>query len=232
MTVAVTSCGSTPVTVKPAASATPSASGSAASGSHAASPVASGSPAPVPAGYRRVGGAAQGISIAAPSSWVPIDPTKESTEAIASKAGLSGISAATIVQDMETLQKLHAILVVNIKSAVDHPQAFVSDLNAYCAASGVTDVGAAGVPLLTTSAAAEFEKSGATHVTQKDVEIGGVPGVETSYQLSSSSKGTIYGSQLEVLPKPNDACFVTLSVGKGESAGNILSTAAATAEFP
>ena len=44
--------------------------------------------------------------------------------------------------------------------------------------------------------------------------------------------GTIYGSQLEVLPKSNDACFVTLSFDASEAAGNILSIAAATAEFP
>jgi hypothetical protein len=186
----------------------------------------------VPAGYKRVGGAAQGISVAVPSSWVPLDPTKQSIQKIASEAGLSGISAATVEQDLETLQKLHGILVVDAKFAIDNPQKFAPSLNAYCSDSGVTDVGADGVPLLTTGAAAEFEKSGASHVTQKDLEIGGVPGVETSYQLSSSSKGTIYGSQLEVLPKPNVACFVTLSVGEGESAGNILSTAAVTAQFP
>jgi hypothetical protein len=56
--------------------------------------------------------------------------------------------------------------------------------------------------------------------------------VETSYQLSSSSEGTIYGSQLEVLPKPSKACFVTVTAGKGESQGNVLRVAAATAKFP
>ena len=71
----------------------------------------------------------------------------------------------------------------------------------------------------------------ATHITQKDLEIGGVPGVETSYQLNSPSEGTIYGSQLEVLPKPDKACFVTVTDGKGESEGNVLGAAAATAQF-
>ena len=237
MTVAVTACGSA-ATVKSTASATSSgsASGSAVSGSPAASTaastVASSSPASVPAGYKRVGGAAQGISVAVPSSWVPIDPTKESIESSASKAGLSGISAATAAQDLETLQKLHGILVVDAKYAVDNPQNVAPNISLYCSPSGVNNAGASAVPLLKTDAAAEFEKLGATHITQKDLEIGGVPGVESSYQLSSSTVGTIYGSQLEVLPKPDVACIVTLSIGKGVSAGNILSTAAATAEFP
>ena len=225
--VAVTSCSSAPGTVKPAVSATRSASAAAALGS----PTAPSSPKPIPAGYRRVGGAAQGISVAAPASWVAVNLAKETVEKAARKAGLSGLSATTLVQAMTSLQKLHAVFVYDVKSAVDSPRHFARNLNAYCFASGVTDVGAAGIPFLKTGAAAEFEQLGATHITQKDLEIGGVPGVETSYQLSSSSAGTIYGSQLEVLPKPDKACFVTVTVGNGESAGNVLRVAAATARF-
>jgi hypothetical protein len=160
-----------------------------------------------------------------------IDPTKESMKNAASKLEVQGVSAATLRQDLETVQKLHGTMVVDAKSAVDDPKHFARNLNAYCATSGVTDTGAAGLQLLRTASAAEFEKIGATHITQKDSEIGGVPGVETSYQLSSQTMGTLYGSQLEVLPKPNDICFVTLSRDASESAGNVLSTAAATAQF-
>ena len=228
----VTSCSSTPGTVKPAVSNTRSASGAAVSGSPTASPLATSSPSPVPAGYTRVGGAAQGVSVAVPASWVAVDLAKEAIDSAANKIGLSGLSATTLIQDMQSLQKLHAVFVVDAKSAVDSPQHFASNLNAYCVASGVTDAGSAGAPLLKEEAAAEFEKIGATHVTQKDLEIGGVPGVETSYQLSSSSEGTLYGSQLEVLPKPDKACFVTVTVGEGQSEGDVLSVAAATAQFP
>jgi hypothetical protein len=228
--VAVTSCSVTVGTVKSAASATRSASGAAVSGSPAASPAAPSSP--VPAGYTRVGGAAQGISVAAPSSWVAANLAKETIESAARNAGLSGISANTLIQDMESLQKLHAVVVFDVKSAVNSPGGFARNLNAYCTVSGVTDAGASGVPLVESATAAEFEKLGATHLTQKDLKIGGVPGAETSYQLSSSTEGTIYGSQLEVLPKPNEACYVTVTVAKGESADNILSVAAATAQFP
>jgi hypothetical protein len=154
-------------------------------------------------------------------------------ESAAHNAGLSGVSASTLIQSMESLQKLHAVVVFNVKSAVDSSTHFAPNLNAYCTDSGVTDVGAAGVPLLKAGAAAEFQKElGATNITQKDLQIGGVPGAETSYQLSSSTEGTLYGSQLEVLPKPDKACFVTVTVAKGETADNILGVAAATAQFP
>jgi hypothetical protein len=86
--------------------------------------------------------------------------------------------------------------------------------------------------LLKAETAAEFGKLGATHITQQSIAIGGVPGVETSYQLSSASMGTLYASQLEVLPKPDKACFVTVTTAGGTSDGAILSTAAATAQFP
>jgi hypothetical protein len=228
--VAVTACGSSSSTVKPSTSASATQSATA-SGSTAASPAATASAVAVPAGYTRVGGAAQGISIAAPTSWVAINLAKETIQAAASKAGLTGISATMLMQDMTSLQNLHAVIVYDVKYAVDSPNHVAPNLNAYCLNSGVTDVGAAGVPLIKTSATAELGKLGATHITQQELEIGGVPGAETSYQIHSSSVGTIYGSQLEVLPKPEKVCFVTVT-GNGEPESSVVSTAAATAQFP
>ena len=241
--VAVTACGSSAGPAKPTASATQSAS--AASSSAAASPAASSSAAAspaapssaaaspaaaVPAGYTRVGGAAQGISIAAPASWVAINLAKQSIQSAANSADLKGISSAELVQDMTSLQKLHGVIVFDVKSATGGH--FARNLNAYCSPSGVTEQGASGVPLVSQEAAAEFKELNATHVAQRDLDVGGVPGVDTSYQISSSSEGTIYGSQLEVLPAANKICFVTVTVGAGETDASVVSTAAATAQFP
>jgi hypothetical protein len=162
---------------------------------------------------------------------VAINLAKETIKAAASKVGLSGVSATMLVKDMTSLQNLHAVIVYNVKYAVDSPNHIAPNLNAYCVNSGVTDVGAAGVPLIKTSATAELGKLGATHISQQELEIGGVPGLETSYQIHSSSVGTIYGSQLEVLPKPEKLCFVTVT-GNGESESSVVSTAATTAQFP
>ncbi len=145
---------------------------------------------------------------------------------------MSRISASMLTQDTESIQKEHGILVVDVQSGVDNPRHFARSLIFFCTASGVNDVGAAGTQLLQTAAEAELQKLGATHIAQQDLDIGGVPGVETSLQLSSSGVGTIYESQLEVLPKPNVLCSVTLAVVAGDSTGNIISTAAATAQFP
>jgi hypothetical protein len=86
--------------------------------------------------------------------------------------------------------------------------------------------------MLKSVASAEFGKAGATHITQRQLEVGGVPGVDSSYQLHSSTEGTLYASQLEVLPAQNKICVVTVTAGKGESEGSVVSLAAATAQFP
>ena len=130
------------------------------------------------------------------------------------------------------MEKLHGVIVFDVKSAVNSPGHFADNLSAYCGASDVNNVGAAGVPLLKESAAAEFAQVKATHIAQRDIEVGGVPGVESSYQLTSSTEGTLYGTQLEVLPVQNKICFVTVTVGKGVSDASVVGTAAATAQFP
>jgi hypothetical protein len=240
--VAATACSSSPGTVKPAVAGTQSASATASSSSPAAatsasatasaSPAGTGSAVAVPPGYTRIGGAAQGISIAVPASWVTVNPAKQSIASAAKEAGLKDISASVLEQDMTSLEKLHGIIVFDVKSGVDSSTHFTRNLNAYCSVSGVTEAGAAAVPFIKQAASAEFEQLGATHVTQQDLEIGAVPGVDTSYQVQSSTQGTLHGAQLEVAPKPDQLCFVTLSFGPGESGGSVLSTAAATAQFP
>jgi hypothetical protein len=232
--VAVTACSGAPGTAQPTVSATRSAANVAALGGSAASPAASGSASAVPAGYKRVGGAAEGISVAVPGSWVPVNLTEETAASAASRLGLFGkVTASEIAQAVEIWQQWHGIFVLDVKYGVANPEKFIPNLNAYCHASGTADVGADAVLLVKAAVVSVYEnKLGATHLTQKDLTIGGVPGFETSYQLRTTKMGTVHQSQLVVLPKPGVGCFVTVTVGEGIPAGNVLSTAAATAQFP
>ena len=234
-------CSSTAHT---AASATSPASGSPAAASTAPASTAPASTAPaspassapaatsVPAGYQRVGGSAQGVSFAVPDSWAAVNLAKETEQQAAQKLGLQGVSAEQLVQDMQSLQRLHGLVVFNVKSAVDSPVHFATTLNAYCASSGVTDTGSAALPLLRQEAIAGMQQIHAGHIAQKDIAVGGVPGLQTSYTLSSSSSGTLDGAQLEVLPKPDRACFLTLTAAKGQFPSAVLPVVAATALFP
>ena len=221
--ITLTSCSSTG-----AGKSGASAGGSA---SPAASTVAKATSAAVPAGYKRVGGAAQGISVAIPASWVEVDLAKQTLESAANKLEVPGISTSTLVQDMESLKKLHGIYALDVGSATSNPVHYVRTLNLYCGPSGVTDTGSAGVQFIEEVAKIQLSTY-ASHITQRSVQIGGVPGAETSYQLSSKTYGELDGSQLEVLPKPDQACFMTVTVRSPENAGSLLAVAAATAQFP
>lgn len=234
MGMAVAACSGAPGTVQPVVSATGSVSNVAALGGSFSSPVASGSASAVPAGYKRLGGAAEGISVAVPDAWVPVNLTEGTAASAASRLGLFGkVTASELAQDVEVWQQWHGIFVLDVKYGRANPEKFVPNLDAYCHASGTADVGADAVLLVKAAVVSVYvNKLGATHLTQKDLTFGGVPGFETSYQLSTSKMGTVYQSQLAVLPKPGDACFVTVSVGAGVPAGNVISTAAATAQFP
>lgn len=165
----------------------------------AASPVAAGS---VPAGYKRSGGAAQGISLAVPVSWTVDDLSKEDPETVAREANPGRSSAATFLQQPGSLQKFHAILAYDTKAAaLDIPRGFVPNFDAACSTSTTADTGAAGIPLIKADKAYELKNIAATHITVKNLKIGNVPGLEFSYQYRPAGDyETLYGTDLAVLP--------------------------------
>jgi hypothetical protein len=198
-------------------------------GAAAASPV---SRASVPAGYQRVGGATEGISIAIPSSWTSVNLGHLNLHQALSQMGLKGVSQATIAQNLKALIKLKAVFAADLKSMAIAPGHFATNVNAYCSNSGTSDTGSAGVPLLRQSAETELPRVlHAQHVKVTEIKIGGVPGVQVNYALTSTTSGTLQAAQLEVLPKPGRACFVTLTAA-GPLPDGVLPTAAATAQFP
>jgi hypothetical protein len=166
-----------------------------------------------------------------PNSWVSVNLAKQTLEAAASKLDMPGINGSTLVQDMQSLQKNHAIFAFDITSAASSPGHYVRNLNAYCFSSGVTDTGSASVPFLTQVVKSQLSPV-ASDITQRDVTIGGVPGLETSYKVKSGNGAGVQGAQLEVLPKPDVFCVVTLTFNGTQTQGNYLAVAAATAQFP
>jgi hypothetical protein len=194
--------------------------------------VGAGARASVPAGYKRVGGSTQGISIAIPSSWATVNLAQLNLRQALRQMGLKGVSQATLSQNLQALIKLKAVFAADLKSVSSTPGHFATNINAYCSTSGTSDSGKAGVPLLRQSAEAELPQVlHAQHVTVREVTIGGVPGVQVTYTLTSTTSGTLQAAQLEVLPKPGRACFVTLTAA-GPLPSGVLPTVAATAQFP
>jgi hypothetical protein len=160
-------------------------------------------PGGTPAGYQRIGGPAQGLSVAVPSSWVTVNLSQQSIAEAIKKIGLRGANQATLAQTLQALQKLQAVYATSPGNS--------TNVNAYCTNSGLAESGSASVPLVRRLAATELQRLGALNLTQTDTEIGGVPGVTTSYTLSTSGAGTLHAAQLEVLPRAQRACFVTMT---------------------
>jgi len=218
LTAVLAACGgSTASPGKPASSPSPSATATSTS-------------AALPAGYHRIGGPAQGVSLGVPSSWVSVNFAQQTLRQAVKKLGIHGLSQSTLTQDMQNLQKLHAVYAIDVSSIATSPHHYATNINAYCSTSGVTDTGSAGVALLRQSAVAEMQQIGATKLRQTDVRVGGVPGVRTAYSLSTSAEGVLRGLQLEVLPKADRACFITLT-GNGAPSG-LLAQIASTVQYP
>jgi hypothetical protein len=219
-----------PPSSPPAAAATtqPATTSTAAAPSTAVTPVDP--QAEAPGGYQRIGGPGQGISLDVPKTWVTVNFSQQSLQAGLKKLGLHGVSQGTLTQGLQALQKMHAVYAVDTRSISGSPGHFATNVNAYCASSGLSASGASGVSILRQSAMTQLGQIGAQNLTQADVKIGGVPGVQTSYTLRTSGAGTLHTAQLEVLPAPERACFVTLTAA-GPLPTTVLAQIASSVQY-
>jgi hypothetical protein len=210
-----------------------SCSGSAASSHRSSSPSphasATATPA-VPAGYQRIGGTAQGISVAVPSSWVAVDFSKQSLQQAINQFGLTGPTESIFSQELQPLVKAKAVYAADVHDAASLPGNFVTNINAYCTSSGTRQTGRAGVNALAPSWTALLQQLGAQNVTQTGAKLGGVAGEESSYTLSASGI-TLQAAKLEVLPKAGRACYVTLTAA-GPPPSTVLAVAIASIQYP
>jgi hypothetical protein len=186
---------------------------------------------PAPSGYQRVGGTAQGVSLDIPSSWISVNFSQKTLQDAYKLFGLTGPAKTAFAQEVEPLVKAHGVYASDPKDAGSTPGHYVTNLNAYCAKSGVTESGSAGAAALGPSWAAQQKQLGAQNVTQVGAQIGGIAGEETSYTLAASDSVTLYGTQLEVLPKSGTACFVTLTAA-GSVPSTVLAEVIATIQYP
>ncbi len=128
------------------------------------------------------------------------------------------------------MQKDHAVIVYDVKDAIDSIGHLATNLSALCSPAGFTNTGSSAVSILRQLAPAGLQKVGGTHIVMRDVTIGGVPGLETTNTISSA-QGTLYYGQLEVAPKPGRVCVITLTGTQGNFPASTLAVAAATARF-
>ncbi len=216
---ALTACGgSSPSSGKPASSPSHTTS----------SPTSTSTPAALPAGYKRIGGAAQGVSLGIPDSWISVNFAQQTLQQAVRKLRQYGISETDIAAAETVLMKLHAVYAIDPESMITSPE-HATNINAYCGTSGITETGSAGRSFLGPSVAGQLRQAGATSIRQTNVMVGGIPGIRTSYTLTTSL-GATHAAQLEVLPKADHACFITLTGGGTPSSP--LTKIAPTVQYP
>jgi hypothetical protein len=182
-------------------------------------------------GSQRIGGASQGISIEVPGAYGVLDLTSETTAANSIvKLGLTMAAVHTLVPQVRHFQQLHAAMAVDAKATTASSGQFPDNIGAYCLDSGTDLVGSSAVPTMKKQLTNGFGGLQVANISMTNMPVGGVPGVETTYLLNSSA-GTLAAGRLEVAPKPQEFCIITLTTSPSTFSESILATAAQTAQF-
>jgi hypothetical protein len=226
---AISACGgsSSPASPPPSAKSPASqASAATSAGTSGGTSATGGATSAAPAGYQRIGGSAQGVSLAIPSSWVTVDLAEMNVKQAEKQMQIKGVSSQTVDSSLQSLKKMDGLMAEDGGSAGSAPGHFATNLNAYCLASGVNESGSAGLSAMRQAITQEFEQDlHAQHIKSVDANLGGVPGLKTSYTVQSVSAGTLHATQLEVLPRAGRACYVTVT-----AAGQVPSAVVQAAE--
>lgn len=157
--------------------------------------------------------------------------TSETTAANSvAKLGLNSEAVDTLVPQVKQFQQLHGALAVDPNGPATNSGQFPDNIGAYCRVSGTALTGSSAVPTIKKQLTSEFGGLQVDDVSMGNIHVGGVPGLETTYLLNSPA-GTLAAGQLEVAPKPQEFCFVTLTTSQSAFSRSILSTAAQTAQF-
>jgi hypothetical protein len=226
---AISACGgsSSPASPPPSAKSPASqASAATSAGTSGGTSATGGATSAAPAGYQRIGGSAQGVSLAIPSSWVTVDLAEMNVKQAEKQMQIKGVSSQTVDSSLQSLKKMDGLMAEDGGSAASAPGHFATNLNAYCLASGVNESGSASLSAMRQAITQEFEQDlHAQHIKSVDANLGGVPGLKTSYTVQSVSAGTLHATQLEVLPRAGRACYVTVT-----AAGQVPSAVVQAAE--
>ena len=231
---AISACGGSSPSASPASPARSpgsQASPATSAGTSPGTPATGGAPSAATGGYQRIGGSAQGVSLAIPSSWVTVDLAEMNVKQAEKRMQIKGVSGETVDSSLQSLKKLDGLMAEDGSSAASAPGHFATNLNAYCLASGVTETGSAGLSSLRQTITQEFQQDlHAQNIKIVDANLGGVPGLKTSYTVQSVSAGTLHATQLEVRPRAGRACYVTVTAA-GQVPGAVVQAAESTMRY-
>ncbi|WP_406314450.1 DUF1795 domain-containing protein [Streptosporangium sp. NBC_01639] len=171
----------------------------------AASPAtATGQGGAAPEGFDRIGGPANGLTVAFPASWVALDLTKDDLEQGLKRSGLSGQALEQAEQGLRPLVTNKAVWAFDPGSRRSSPNKFTTNLNGYCQPSATTSA-----EELISAARKELEQLKAKVIQTSTPQIGGVKAARLVYTFPAGGV-QIRGTQF-YLPASGKTCTLTLS---------------------
>jgi hypothetical protein len=187
-----------------------------------------------PQRYQRIGGAAQGVSMEIPGSWLVVDLARQTpVEAFKwLRSKLPPDNPAIFDQIEDTLTALatqHAVYAVDSRSMGPPPGQYPTSIAALCGLSGTAQTGRASLPFLREQTSEVG--NGGYDVRRTDVRVGTVPGLEITYEQSSQLEGVMYGAQLDALPSEGLVCSIT-AVATDAVPSGVISEVARTVRYP
>jgi hypothetical protein len=157
-----------------------------------------------PSGFKRIGGAANGISVAVPKSWSGFDLTRADLQKGLQQLGLSGSALLQFQQSLRTLASNKAVWAADRKSIKVSPNRFATNLNGFCQPSS-----ASSSEQLISAVKQQLGQINAKVGKAAEVRIDSGKAVRVLYTLANRGV-EIKGTQYYVLA-PGKVCSVTLS---------------------
>lgn len=158
----------------------------------------------VPGGFKRIGGAANGVSVAVPKTWSGFDLTQADLQRGLKQLGLSGTALRQLQQSLQTLASNKAIWAADRKSIQASPNKFATNLNGFCQPGNV-----ASPEQLISAVKQELGQINAKVSTAAEVTVDGGKAVRVLYTFPNRGI-EIKGTQYYVLAQGR-TCSVTLS---------------------
>ncbi|WP_285778623.1 hypothetical protein [Microtetraspora sp. NBRC 13810] len=157
-----------------------------------------------PAGFKTVGGEANGVTVAVPESWTALDLTKDDLDQGLAQSGLSGGALRQAKRGLESLVSSKALWASDPASAAQSPDKFATNLNGFCQPSaGET------TEQLISSAKSQLGRLDATIDEAAEVPVEAGQAVRVTYTFTSKDV-KVRGTQYYV-PAGGRTCLVTLS---------------------
>ncbi|MEV7013981.1 hypothetical protein [Streptosporangium sp. NPDC051022] len=160
----------------------------------------------MPAGFKRVGGAANGLTIAVPQEWIALDLATADVDKELKRTGLSGEALQQAKRSLRSLADNKAIWAADRASVKTSRNGFATNLNGFCQDSEQTPPPA---DRMIADIKGQLQQFGAKISEAGEVPIDAGKAIRVVYTLPARGidiRGTQYYVQ-----SPGKTCIVTLS---------------------